>query len=185
MAWLILGHRLILNQSQPLTGHSPFHIEMERIRIPRKEGQKWNWTSWNKITQVFPPKHFGGSREKISCPIKILPTFHPNQTTPKPILPPIFSLPFSIFLCLDHMNSDHCAPIYTLYRNFLTWYFGKYSFGQLPLINNSLDQFERSLNAIEITKPFWGLLDKRNCLLQISCFQESVKQFVYDTSLTQ
>ena len=34
MAWLILGHRLILNQSQPLTGHSPFHIGMERIRIP-------------------------------------------------------------------------------------------------------------------------------------------------------
>ena len=34
MAWLILGHRLILNQSQPLTGHPPFHIEMERIRIP-------------------------------------------------------------------------------------------------------------------------------------------------------
>ena len=34
MTWLILGHRLILNQSQPLTGHSSFHIEMERIRIP-------------------------------------------------------------------------------------------------------------------------------------------------------
>ena len=33
MEWLILGHRLILNQSQPLNGHSPFHIEMERIRI--------------------------------------------------------------------------------------------------------------------------------------------------------
>ena len=40
MAWQILGHRLILNQSQPLTGHSPFHIEMERIWIWLRVGPK-------------------------------------------------------------------------------------------------------------------------------------------------
>ncbi|KAL4632559.1 hypothetical protein ACB092_04G060200 [Castanea dentata] len=32
---LLLGLGLILNQSPPLTGHSPFHSEMERIQIPR------------------------------------------------------------------------------------------------------------------------------------------------------
>ena len=42
MVWLILGHRLILNQSQPLTGRSPFHIEMERIQIPVKMRGAWH-----------------------------------------------------------------------------------------------------------------------------------------------
>ena len=51
MAWLILGHRLILNQSQPLTGHSPFHIGMERIQIGGGGGgglRKWE-KIWNLI----------------------------------------------------------------------------------------------------------------------------------------
>ena len=34
MMWHISGHRLILVKSQPLTKHSPFQREMERIQIP-------------------------------------------------------------------------------------------------------------------------------------------------------
>ena len=33
MTWQILSHGFILNQSQPLTGYSPFQREMERIQI--------------------------------------------------------------------------------------------------------------------------------------------------------
>ena len=35
MTWHISEHRLILIKSQPLTGHSPFQRETERIRIPK------------------------------------------------------------------------------------------------------------------------------------------------------
>ena len=68
MAWLILGHILIFNQSQPLIGHSPFHIEMERIRILQ--------VSMVQSFQQTVPRGFNFPSNKLKLIFSI--TFHSN-----------------------------------------------------------------------------------------------------------
>ena len=141
MAWLILGHRLILNQSQPLTGHSPFHIEIERNWIPFTDWDLEYCTVCNCINPSHPfnpmtpyfdtsPGHAGNpcvhsrflsaSHFWISLELFLLPHFWralsitlPNAPLSQPRLRLHHSLACSPPLPLPHR---HCFP-HTQFRH--------------------------------------------------------------------